>query len=233
MVCDGADACRKAVREQLCVRDRLGQDLREHGRAPADGRRLRRLPPNWTKEEIEAVVSEAHAHRVKVAAHARSDTGLRIALAAGVDSIEHGDSIRPKPRPRWRAGHLSLPTLHVGRLRVRAAGRRRLRHLGEMPEIHRKSFENCRQAGVKIAFGTDAGGFPGPRRTRRRSSRSRCALGMYADRGHPQRHVAAADLLGMTGQVGRVADGRVRRPGRRRRAIRSPTSACWRTSTSS
>ena len=115
MVCDGADGCRKAVREQLSYGTDWVKIYANTGglRLTADG--YVDSPPNWTKEEIEAVVSEAHAHGVKVAAHARSDTGLRIAIAAGVDSIEHGDSIRPGGRAGdgARRGSSSAPTLTV------------------------------------------------------------------------------------------------------------------------
>src|SRR5262245_5408144 len=88
-VCDGADGCRKAVREQISYGTDWVKIYANTGglRLTDDG--YVDSPPNWTKEEIEAVVSEAHARRIKVVAHARSDTGVRISIAAGVDSIEH------------------------------------------------------------------------------------------------------------------------------------------------
>ena len=114
MVCDGADGCRRAVREQLAYGVDWIKIYANTGglRLTADG--YVDSPPNWTKEEIDAVVSEAHAHGVKVAAHARSDTGVRIAIAAGVDSIEHGDSIRPEAAAEMaRKGIFLSPTLTV------------------------------------------------------------------------------------------------------------------------
>ncbi len=160
-VCDGADQCRKAVREQLSYgtdwvkiyANTGGLRLTEDGYVDS--------PPNWTKEEIEAVVSEAHAHRVKVAAHARSDTGVRIAVAAGVDSIEHGDSIRPEMAQEMaRKGIYLSPTLTVAAYVAGPRAQAGCAICGELPKIHAKSVANCRKAGVKIAFGTDAGGFP-------------------------------------------------------------------------
>src|SRR5216683_2447018 len=114
MVCDGADGCRRAVREQTSYGTDWVKIYANTGRPrmTADGYIDSR--GNWTKEEIEAVVSEAHARSRKVAAHATSDTGVRIAVAAGVDSIEHGDSIRPEnAKEMARKGIFLCTTLTV------------------------------------------------------------------------------------------------------------------------
>ena len=128
MVCDGADGCRKAVREQLSYGTDWVKVYANTGGLRVTGDGYIDSPPNWTKEELDAVVSEAHAHGVKVAAHARSDSGVRIALAAGVDSIEHGDSIRPEaaagdgaPRDLSSSRRSSSPTTSPGRGPPRAA----------------------------------------------------------------------------------------------------------------
>ena len=129
-VCDGADGCRKAVREQLSYgTDWVKIYANTGGLALTDDGWVD-SPPNWTKEEIDAVVSEAHAHRVKVAAHARSDTGVRIAVAAGVD-FDRARRLDPA-RGRRRdgpQGHLPLPDAHGGRVRGRTARRRGMRDL--------------------------------------------------------------------------------------------------------
>src|SRR5262250_1728994 len=136
-VCDGADACRKAVREQLSYgtdwvkiyANTGGMRLTEDGYVDS--------PPNWTREEIEAVVSEAHAHRIKVVAHARSDSGVRIAIAAGVDSIEHGDSIRPEAAQEMaRKGIFLSPTLTVAAYVAGPRARAGCAICGELPKIH-------------------------------------------------------------------------------------------------
>ncbi len=208
MVCDGADGCRKAVREQLSYGiDWLKIYANTGGlRMTADG--YIDSPPNWTKEEIEAVVSEAHAHGVKVAAHARSDTGLRIAIAAGVDSIEHGDSIRPEAAQEMaRKGIFLVPTLvvadYVAGPRT-AAGCAVCAHT---EKAHAKSFDNCRKAGVKIAFGTDAGGFPWTEINQAREFEFEVKLGMTPIEAIRSATTVAAELLGMTGQIGTVEKG--------------------------
>jgi imidazolonepropionase-like amidohydrolase len=208
MVCDGADSCRKAVREQLSYGTDWVKIYANTGglRLTTDG--YVDSPPNWTKEEIEAVVSEAHAHGVKVAAHARSDTGLHIALAAGVDSIEHGDSIRPEAAAEMaRRGIFLVPTLYVADYVSGPRAASGCAICGEMPKIHRKSFENCRRAGVRIAFGTDAGGFPWTETNQVKEFEFEVRYGMTPIEAIRSATTVAADLLGMTGRVGSVQKG--------------------------
>ena len=204
-VCDGADPCRKAVREQLSYgtdwvkiyANTGGMRLTEDGYVDS--------PPNWTKEEIEAVVSEAHAHRVKVAAHARSDSGVRIAIAAGVDSIEHGDSIRPEAAQEMaRKGIFLSPTLTVADYVAGPRARAGCAICGEVPKIHAKSLGNCRKAGVKIAFGTDAGGFPWTEINQAREFEYEVKLGMTPIEAIRSATTVAAELLGWQGKAGVV-----------------------------
>ncbi|MEP6800342.1 MAG: amidohydrolase family protein [Acidobacteriota bacterium] len=207
-ICDGADGCRKAVREQLSYgTDWVKIYANTSGLAlTADG--WVDSPPNWTKEEIEAVVSEAHAHHVKVAAHARSDTGVRIAVAAGVDSIEHGDSIRPQVAAEMaRKGIALSPTLTVAEYVAGPRAAEGCAVCAELPKIHRKSVENCRRAGVKIVFGTDAGGFPWTDISQAREFELEVAIGMSPLDAIRSATTSAADLLGMSGQIGVVEKG--------------------------
>ena len=166
-------------------------------------------PPNWTKEEIDAVVSEAHAHGVKVAAHARSDSGLRIAIAAGVDSIEHGDSIRPGGRGRDGAeGNRPLPHAHRRRTTSRVLGRRQGAPCARScPRSTGALSRTAGKAGVKIVFGTDAGGFPWTEINQAQEFEYEVALGMSPIEAIRSATTTAAELLGMTGQIGIVERG--------------------------
>jgi imidazolonepropionase-like amidohydrolase len=165
-------------------------------------------PPNWTKEEIEAVVSEAHSRGVKVAAHATSDTGTRIAVAAGVDSIEHGDSIRPEMAAEMaKKGIFLSPTLTVSFYVADPRAKEGRGIWAEMPKILAKSFENCRKAGVKIAFGTDAGGFPWTEINQAKEFEHETKLGMSPIEAIRTATTSAAELLGMTGQIGTIEKG--------------------------
>jgi len=207
-VCDGAVECRKAVREQISYGTDWVKVYANTGglRMTDDG--WVDSPPNWTREELEAVVSEAHAHRVKVAAHARSDSGVRIAIAAGVDSIEHGDSIRPEVAAEMaRKGIALSPTLTVADYVAGPRAEQGCAICAKLPEIHRRSVENCRKAGVKIVFGTDAGGFPWTEINQAREFSLEVAIGMSPIEAIRSATTAAADLLGMSGQIGVVEAG--------------------------
>lgn len=207
-ICDGPVECRKAVREQLSYGTDWVKIYANTGglRLTDDG--WVDSPPNWTKEEIEAVVSEAHAHGVKVAAHARSDSGVRVAVAAGVDSIEHGDSIRPEVAAEMaRKGIALSPTLTVADYVAGPRAEEGCAICAKLPEIHRRSVENCRRAGVSIVFGTDAGGFPWTDVPQAREFALEVAIGMTPIEAIRSATTAAAALLGMTGQIGVIEKG--------------------------
>jgi imidazolonepropionase-like amidohydrolase len=207
-VCDGADLCRRAVREQLSYGTDWVKIYANTGglRMTEDG--YVDSWPNWTKEEIEAVVSEAHAHRKKVAAHARSDSGVRISIAAGVDSIEHGDSIRPEAAAEMaRKGIFLCPTLTVANYVAGPRARAGCALCGDLPKIHAKSVANCRKAGVKIAFGTDAGGFPWTEINQAQEFEHEVRLGMSPIEAIRSATTVAAELLGWQGRAGVVEKG--------------------------
>jgi imidazolonepropionase-like amidohydrolase len=208
MTCDGADGCRKAVREQLSYGTDWVKVYANTGglRLTPDG--YVDSPPNWTKEEIEAVVSEAHAHGVKVAAHARSDSGLRIAVNAGVDSIEHGDSIRPEMAAEMaKKGIAFCPTLTVVHYVSGPRAAAGCAICAESAKIQARSFENARKAGVKIVFGTDAGGFPWTEINQAKEFEYEVALGMTPIDAIRTATTNAAELLGMAGQIGSIEKG--------------------------
>jgi len=207
-VCDGADGCRKAVREQRSYGvDWIKVYANTGGlRFTPDG--YIDSPPNWTKEELEAVVSEAHAAGLKVAAHATSDTGTRLAIAAGVDSIEHGTSIRPEnAREMAKKGIFLCPTLTVTAYVAEPRAKEGRAIWKEIPRVQAKSFENCRKAGVKIAFGTDAGGFPWTEINQAQEFEHEVRLGMSPLEAIRSATTAAAELLGLQGKIGVIAAG--------------------------
>jgi imidazolonepropionase-like amidohydrolase len=202
-ICDGADGCRKAVREQISYGVNWIKIYANTGglRLTSDG--YVDSPPNWTKEEIEAVVSEAHAHRIKVAAHATSDTGTRIVVEAGVDSIEHGDSIRPEIARQMAAkGIYVCPTLTVSNYVAAPRAQAGAPIWAEMPKILAKSLDNCRKAGVKVVMGTDAGGFPWTELNQAQEFEHEVRLGMSPIEAIRSATTVAAELLGWTGKTG-------------------------------
>lgn len=207
-LCDGADGCRRAVREQLSFGTDWVKVYANTGGIHTTPDGYIESPPNWTKEELAAVVSEAHARGAKVAAHATSDTGARMAVEAGVDSIEHGTSIRPElAREMARKGIFLSPTLTVTAYVAEPRAREGRAIWAEIPKSQARSFENCRKAGVKIAFGTDAGGFPWTEINQAREFEHEVRLGMSPIEAIRSATTVAAELLGTAGRAGVVEAG--------------------------
>ncbi|HWW61261.1 MAG TPA: amidohydrolase family protein [Thermoanaerobaculia bacterium] len=157
---DGVENARKAVREQIAngadwikVYADRSYFLQKDGTLSSI--------PTFTKEEMKAIVEEAHRLRHKVASHAMAPPGIESSLDAGVDSIEHGISIPDALLDRMKAqGVWYCPTItalaHVAP--GRAAEGRAI--WAKLPGIHADSFARAVKKGVKIAYGTDAGAFP-------------------------------------------------------------------------
>src|SRR5690606_26730798 len=121
----------------------------------------------YTEDELRAVVTTARDYGFRVAAHAHGAEGMKRALRAGVDSIEHGTLMDDEVLQLFKkTGHWYVPTISAGRYvadKARIAGyysdlvRPKAAAIG--PQLQ-ATFARAYKAGVKIAFGTDAGVFP-------------------------------------------------------------------------
>lgn len=205
-MCDGPDACRRAVRDQIAH----GADWikvyadRSYYRQ-ADGQ-IRSLP-NFTLDEMTAIVDQAHRTRRKVAAHSMTPTGHAIALAAGVDSIEHGDVLDDASIAFMAAHKITLcPTLTVSAF---VAGPRSVTNpiWNDLHEAAKDSFRRAHKAGVPIALGTDAGGFDWDKLNQAEEFRRYVELGMTPWEALRSGTVVAAALLGQEGSLGVIAPG--------------------------
>ena len=124
--------------------------------------------PTLTVEELKAVVDEAHGWRKKVACHAYNGIGLQRALDGGCDSIEHGLELTDAQIAQMiKQGTWYVPTLAVYYYDPDPPDTRSGKRDRKRVALHGVSFQKALHAGVKIAFGTDVGGFPGPIRSRR------------------------------------------------------------------
>jgi imidazolonepropionase-like amidohydrolase len=173
--------------------------------------------PTFEPEELRAIVDEAHRQGRRVAAHAMSPRGIGRALDAGVDSIEHGVGLDAATAARMKAaGAVWSPTLTV----VRQVSPARAAEGGavweRMPELHRRAFETALRAGARIAFGTDAGGFPWTVNQAVEFA-AMVRYGMRAEQALRSATVVAAELLGLEKEIGRIAP----------RGTRSRTSPRW------
>ena len=111
-VCDSPDQCREAVRYQI----KYGADVIKF--MPSGGVLSLSDPVDnvqLTQEEMNAIVSEAHSWGRKVAAHCHGDRAAKMAIAAGVDSIEHGSFLQEPTLQEMKKKHVYLvPTLFAG-----------------------------------------------------------------------------------------------------------------------
>lgn len=156
-VCDGADGCRVAVREQISH----GADwikVYSDQRSWIDGGVLHSRP-TFTLDELKAIVDEAHREHHRVAAHAVGWEGVHNSIEAGVDTIEHGDYISTEDLKTMAArGIWYVPTMWLSVYRMQVLPRTADRVRPRL-NLEEDTFRRAMQAGVKIAYGTDAGAF--------------------------------------------------------------------------
>ncbi|TPE59487.1 amidohydrolase family protein [Sandaracinobacter neustonicus] len=161
-LCDGVDACRHAVRMQV----RRGVDVIKIATTGGVNSRIGAgLGQQMFADEAKAVVETAHLHGKKVAVHAHGTGGINVALAAGADSIEHGTMPDADTLKLFKSsGAYYVPTLStINGYKERLAANPNayppevLEKVKWRLEITGKALEKAVPAGVKIAFGTDAG----------------------------------------------------------------------------
>ena len=157
-IVDGADNIRKAVREQA----KYGADWIKFY---ADRRYYLKDGAlhswvNFTDEEMEAMVTEAHRLGKKVAAHAMGWDGIDAALRHNVDSIEHGYGLDEALMDRMvKQGAYWCPTIYVGVYVAEGRAAAGAPIWLSMRDLEAKAFGIAYKKGVKIAYGTDAGGY--------------------------------------------------------------------------
>lgn len=204
-VVDGADNIRKAVREQV----KFGADwikyYSDRRYYIKDGALHSWV--NFTDEEVHALVDEAHRLGRKVAAHSMGREGIESALRAGVDSIEHGDGLDDEMMDLMiKRGAYWCPTIYVGVYVAegRAAGGAPI--WKTMIDLEAKAFNKAVKKGVKIAFGTDAGGFAWSENEAKEFSYM-VRYGMTPMQAIQSATIVAANLLDASNEIGSIETG--------------------------
>jgi imidazolonepropionase-like amidohydrolase len=209
-VADGPDECMKAVRQRY----KEGSDLIK---ITASGGVLSVAKsgenPQFTEEEINAIVSTAKDYGFKVAAHCHGAEAMKRAVRAGVNSIEHGTYMDDEVIQLMKQhGTYYVPTITAGRAVGDSA-----KKPGYYPELVtpkalaigpkiQGTFAKAYKAGVKIAFGTDAGVYA--------HGKNWLEFVYMVEGGMPAIEtiraatVHAADLLGMTESLGSIEKGK-------------------------
>ena len=202
---DGVDGARKAVREQVMY----GADWIKYysdGRVHFDSDGGLRSKVLFTDEEANAIVEEAHRLGRKVAAHAIGRDGIAAALRAGVDTIEHGDGLTPtlmdemvRRRVYW------VPTITVDRNLATGSTDEFWK---KTFDLQRENFVKARQKGVRIALGTDAGGFDWKKVNQAKEFEYYVEYGMTPMEAIRTGTSVAAELLGWSETAGTVEVGK-------------------------
>lgn len=203
----GADEARRAVREQISY----GADWIK---IYADRSYFRKVDgsfgslPNFTAEEIEAVADEAIKSKRMLAAHAMTPDGIIYALKAGARTIEHGSAMNEECMDLFVSkGAFWVPTITV--MDYVAEGRAKLGAVSylQMYQGVQPLFKKAMQKGVKIAFGTDAGGFDWQKIPQAREFSFYVRYGMTPMQAIKSATSVAAELLNKSGQLGEITKG--------------------------
>jgi len=170
--------------------------------------------PQFSEDEIKAIVTTAKDYGFMVAAHAHGAEGMKRAIRAGVNSIEHGTLMDDEAIELFKKyGTWYVPTITAGESVADSA-----KKAGYYPEVVaakarviggqiKSTFAKAYKAGVKIAFGTDAGVFKHGQNWR--EFIYMIEAGMPAMDAIKAATINAADLLGMKDQLGSIEVGKL------------------------
>ena len=209
-VCDDAASCREAVRIQIG----RGADVIKIATTGGVNSRIGAgLGAQMFEDEARALIDTAHLYGRRVAVHAHGADGINLALRLGADSIEHGTIFDDETIRLFRqSGAYYVPTLStVNGYRERLAADPHayppdvLEKILWRISITGQSLERVVPAGVRIAFGTDAGVSKHGRNADEFELMVR--HGMTPMTAIEAATVNAADLLGLSDEVGRIAPG--------------------------
>ena len=203
---DGPIEARKAAREQLDHgADWIKVYMTHRSWLDAQGNLVSQ--PTLTVDELKAVVDEAHGWGRKVACHAYNGIGLQRALDGGCDSIEHGLELTDAQVAQMvKQGTWYVPTLQVYYTDWDPADTDAGKRDRKRAAVHGVSFTKALHAGVKMAFGTDVGGFKWSDPIAEEFSRE-VQFGMTPMQAVQSATSRAAELLGQRGQIGVLAPG--------------------------
>ncbi|HEX2436720.1 MAG TPA: amidohydrolase family protein [Methylomirabilota bacterium] len=162
-VANGVEDVRRVVRTMI----RGGADVIKCATTGGASSRAGHGPkdPAFSRDEMQALVDEAHAQGRKVMCHALGGPGLRLALDVGVDSIEHGCYLDENPEliPMMaEKGVVFTPTLLVYVYHSESKSPHVRERSRALREHHRASIQRALAAGVRVVAGTDAGGHGHP-----------------------------------------------------------------------
>jgi imidazolonepropionase-like amidohydrolase len=162
-IADGIDQVRHVVRAQVkhgvdVIKVNASGGVLSRGDSPG--------APQYSVEELKVLVEEAHAAGRKVAAHAHGAQGIKNAVIAGVDSIEHGSLIDDEgiklmvAKGTWLVADIYNDDYLLGKAVEFKLPQESIDKEKALGQLQRDNFAKAVKAGVKVAYGTDAGVYP-------------------------------------------------------------------------
>jgi len=201
------------VREQVRKNVKYGADLTKFcatGGVFSKGTKVGMT--QYTLEEMQAIVDESHTHGRKVAAHAHGNEGIKRAISAGVDSIEHASFLDREAVQMGidRGTYFALDiynteyTLEMGA--ANGVPEENINKEREVGTIQRQSFTLAVNMGAKVVFATDSGVYPHGDNGKQFARAVR--FGMTPEQAIMSATSLTAELLGWEDQVGEIATGK-------------------------
>ena len=208
-VADGPDGVRKKVRYLI----KYGADVIKFGAsAGVLSEEASVGAPQFTQEEMNAIVDEAKMHGIKACAHAHGTEAIKMATRAGVASIEHGsflddEAIRlMKERGTYLSADIYNDDYIMSEFARLGYPQKILDKEKLVGRTQRESFRRAVQAGVKVAYGTDAGVYPHGWNAKQFAKM--VEWGLTPMQALQAATINSADLLGWKDQIGSIAVGK-------------------------
>jgi len=208
-IADGAEQIRHTIRAQ----EKYGVDVIK---ILATGGVLSRGDkpgaPQYTLEELKVAAETAHMGGRKIAAHAHGAEGIKNAILAGIDSIEHGSLVDDEGiRLAKEHGTYFVMDIYNDEYLLNEAPKfglteEKLEKEKTVGKLQRENFEKAFKAGVKMAFGTDAGVYPHGDNAKQFFYMVK--YGMTPAQAIRAATSSAADLIGRTADVGTIEAGK-------------------------
>lgn len=201
-----------AVREKVRTNVKYGADLTKFcatGGVFSKGTKVGMT--QYTLEEMQAIVDESHTHDRRVAAHAHGNEGIKRAILAGVDSIEHASFLDEEAvrmgmeRGTFFALDIYNTEYTLERGAANGVPEENINKEREVGTIQRQSFTMAVEMGAKVVFATDSGVYPHGDNGKQFARAVR--FGMTPTQAIQSATSVSADLLGWEDRVGEIAPG--------------------------
>jgi imidazolonepropionase-like amidohydrolase len=207
-VADGVAGVRRAVRRNI----KYGADVIKFcGTGGVFSKGDTPGAQQYTFQEMQALIEEAHMASRKVAVHAHGASGIKTAIRAGVDTVEHASLIDDEGLQLAKKAGVYLTMDIYNTDYTQSEGPKRgeleefLRKDREVAEVQRENFRKAVKAGIKLTFGTDSGVYPHGDNAKQFAIMVR--YGMTPMQAIQAATVNGADALGLKDKTGAIATG--------------------------